>query len=498
MKWAELGMGDQKGAAVVVRPWGTRCSLGIESYVDEASHIFDCSKLPQDQLMQVLEPHASSSMMRVLVKNFGEISVSEQCKVAHQCRSFRESRSNGMPTQFVFDAGRWNWVAFTETWQRERAGSPFLQHAHIRSLEPLSREGVWAELAAANCVSLRHNSTDELCCNLVAEFTGGRAPLVEAVISQLGVQLKGDIEKCLHSVLWGIVSLHEVIDAVRNEWSLLCDTGRRVVANTLCCHFNRVRLRDVGTVDALLSGLVVQEPQMSGPNYVVLTPSCKCVEQVMFREVLRPLAVCDNLADVGDSCVTVMAHAYRKTLEIECLLRQLLVSYWTVRRIGVRDALRRVKVSNREQAVPVSQLFQAGQRPSIDVAREFERKQRESSEGEKSLLDSAVKWQDRQFEKLDQADVSLMAYVTSRELEMAIENDHVGIVSRNNANPDKPFQQEAVKSIIERFRPIRDAVAHCQPICYSAITTLEGIREELVKMVTAKSDSFVTSYVDPR
>ena len=90
-----------------------------------------------------------------------------------------------------------------------------------------------------------------------------------------------------------------------------------------------------------------------------------------------------------------------------------------------------------------------------------------------------------------------MAYATAKELEMALINERIGLVSKSSANPNKPFQKEALISIMDRFRPIRDAVAHCQPLCISSITVLDGIREELVKMIAINTKSFVPGFSEP-
>lgn len=488
MNWSQLGMGDRNDAAVILTPWGTCEDLTTDNLVGDANFVIDCSR-GIDSISVFLNEQSVAGVVRVAVTNFKRLTVGDQCRVAHLCRQFRESRRDGGTTQFVFEAGRWNWIKFENTWRQELSASPFLQQAHHRILEPLDRSGVWNALADARLVGLRSNPIDELCCNLVLEFTGGRWPLVKAVINQLTTR-SGDIRNCLQSTLVEVTGLHDLVDSVCGEWNKLTQDAQQIVRNTIFCNFNRVCSRDINTADAILSGLVVKEPQLSGPNIIVLVPSCKCVQQVLLREKLLPSNDADNLGDIGDSCVTVMTQAYRKVLEIECLLRQVLAVYWTAQGLKVQDAMSKIKVSGSARSIPIKDLINENKRSGSAIAQDFLSK-RQTVDEKVSLLGSATEWKKHQFENLDQPDVHLLAYITSGELESAIINDQVGLVSKNNSNPAKPFQHEKLMSIMQRFRPIRNAVAHFQPLCITAIATLDSIKDELVKTVSEKANSFV-------
>jgi hypothetical protein len=433
--------------------------------------------------------------IRVVVMDFHDAPVVEQCALIKKARSVQESTTS-ISCQFVF-CGQWSYYAFRSAY-REIHGhtiSPPTQSKDILQVTPWCANDVLKLLDERRLMGAYPSDIELVASEFLVEQTAGAKFLIYQAVAHME-ELGGNWTSNIEQVLDELAEAPVVTTAVSESIHSLDAHQKSELTKLL-----RVQrlIRDVDSIDAeqlWLAGLVQRWDLGSGRQCIQIAGPLinTVVRRFLHSEATGSVAIPEDLCFEREAISTA---AYRRIAQIENMLRNLIVSQWYAERDnnwyqnlgGIktvsRDLEEREELRELLAAVVRSELAACGLAPESSTIDHTTPAGPPKRRPQESLLDSARDWQRRQHDdhSVELARNNLMHFLTTESLKNVLVNKRNGLHGK-----DKPFRKEFLVAAFEEYVAIRSAVAHNQPLKLSTISRLDDLHRKFIEWLTVFAD----------
>lgn len=429
----------------------------------------------------------------IIVCDFHNANINEQCALIKTARGIQES-SISLSCQFVF-CGRWSYFAFRSAYRdiHGHTSSPPAESKNILHAPSWSARDVLELISERRLIAAIPSEVDHVACKFLIEQTAGDEFLIRRAVENLCEQ-QGDWISNIEQVLNELVSAPDVIESIAQRIGSLEPIQKTELTKLLRVHH---LVRDYESIDSeqlWLAGLVGRNRLGGGKQSIqIASPLVNTVvRHIIEKEKPGSLALPRDLCFEREAISTA---AYHRVAQIENMLRNLVVSEWHAEKGNLWfENLKGTKSPPRdeEEKEEIIKNVLSTLRSELGITSECSKAepttQAGSGRAQKTILDTAQNWQNRQREShaFELSHDNLMHFLTTGEL--------VGVlVSKKNGlhGIGKPFTKENLMAALDEYIAIRSAVAHNQPIKLSTISRLDGLQRKFIDWLTVYADRVV-------
>jgi hypothetical protein len=458
-------------------------------------------KLCFSEIVELVSVEASENRrlsMCIIVENFHNASVIEQCNLIKTARSIQESKTS-LSCQFIF-LGSWGYYSFRSAYREiyGHTSSPPAESKNILRVPSWSTNDVLELLSKQGLTTTAVPSEiDIVASDFLIEQTGGDEFLIRKAIEHLKEQ-EGKWPNDIEQVLDELVLAPDVIDQITLRIEAL--EGRPKSELIKLLHFQRL-IREYESIDCeqlWLAGLVQCQKLEGGKQFIQIAGPLinTIVRRVLESEKSISLAPPNYLCFEREAISTA---AYRRVAQIENMLRNLIVSRgyiehaenWSVKLAAIKTPARGRE--DHEEIIKLVTNLVKSELLSIGIGKKNSETETEPASvtgpaartRQTNVLESARDWQKRQREHhgVELADDNLMHFLTTESLESVLLNKNNGFFGDGN-----PFKKEYLVTALEEYRAIRSAIAHNQPIKLITISRLDDLQRRFTDWLTVCAD----------
>lgn len=380
-----------------------------------------------------------------VVEKFEMLDLDSQFKFLCHTRKLREE-STGMQVQTVIH-GCWNQLSILEKWSQHREVSPVLNSNNIYRSEGLSTDNLLEILTNEGLVIRDHDLMQRRAAKALREFSGGDIFLVREVLGNLRAHRRR--VEAFQGTLEDVIISGSVIDHMALRLQVLSPDGCDILANVLNSQPYKVGGRDPVVEQLRLLGLIVLER--------IETETFASIPSPLMNAVLRQNWSLLSSTPTREVCASgdlqwplrsISSLAYQQVMEIECLLRNWLVSGLGAQGRDWREAL--ASITFWQEGHGQSEVLAVGER---------------QLEMQRSQL------------KVKLSGQGVLSFIPPEALSAILTQDHGEI--RNLVATAFPKVDDA-RVFITSFNDIRSAVVRNLNLSFSCLSDLANLRKELV------------------